>query len=236
MCIRGKKINYLMQKIPLNKKALTLTELIVSTVLIGIIMTGVATFTFAIKTIQDSSSYSTILNTRTASVMSHLVSSANLAVGWAQNPGISLDGWNSPFSSGTIPNDPQWVAFRHDTDNTPTNYNGDTWYIYICHLPGDSTAGADYTLRYCTMSAAQFTAAGDAPDEVGACSPANSLILSTNLGVLICNLHLDDLTYQKFTLRLGIRTEWLPGSGNTNPLENPYYNLITSVTPMGHTW
>lgn len=85
-----------------TRKALTLTELLVSTILMGIVMTGVAAFSLFVKQARDSTGKGTILAVQTATAMHYMVADANKAVGDSSDRGVvSSAGQES-------------VCFRHD--------------------------------------------------------------------------------------------------------------------------
>ncbi len=95
-----------------------MTELLVSTVLIGIVMTGVAAFSLFVKQARDSTGKGTILAVQTATAMHYIVADANRVVGDSGNRGVVID------APGGVS-----ICFRHDT-NDPASYADDTWACY----------------------------------------------------------------------------------------------------------
>ncbi|MCK5178564.1 MAG: prepilin-type N-terminal cleavage/methylation domain-containing protein, partial [Candidatus Omnitrophica bacterium] len=65
----------------MDKKGITLTELIVASILIGIVMIGVAAFSASIEQLHTSTNRSTILTMKTTATMNHITRAAYLAVG-----------------------------------------------------------------------------------------------------------------------------------------------------------
>lgn len=113
------------------QNALTLTELLVSTILMGIVMTGVAAFSLFVKQARDSTGSGTILAVQTATAMHYLVADANKAVGDSGDRGIIT----SSASTGGI-------CFRYDNNNPPTAiYADDIWSCYY--------VGSSYGLHKC---------------------------------------------------------------------------------------
>ena len=102
-------------------KALTLTELLVSTVLISIVMVGVASFSFVIKQLQSTTDKSGLLSMRLSAAMNRMGRDALLTVGDPASPGILS------YSSGVT----RSICFRHDVDNTPLTYADDEWICYF---------------------------------------------------------------------------------------------------------
>ena len=64
-----------------KKNGITLTELLVASVMIAVVMVGVASFSLAIKNLQQSTSRSVLVALRAKSAMARLVKDASLAVG-----------------------------------------------------------------------------------------------------------------------------------------------------------
>ncbi len=106
----------------MTKKGLTLTELLVSTVLIGIVMVGVASFSMTIKNLQESSNQSGITMLQMISAMRYITRDASFAVGEEGDRGVWVD--DVGVSRG--------ICFRHDTASaTPGDYTDDTWVCYV---------------------------------------------------------------------------------------------------------
>ena len=71
-----------------NKTGLTLTELVVASVLIGIVMLGIASFDYAIKNIQDSTNRSAVLGMQAQPAMYEIVKAARTSTGYNGDSGI----------------------------------------------------------------------------------------------------------------------------------------------------
>jgi len=104
-----------------QKKALTLTELIVVSLLIGIVMIGIVSFSASMKQMQVSTNRETILAMQTTAAMTHITTNAALAIGFSGDPGI--------FTNNSATR--EWISFRQDRNQTPDDYMDDTWTIYF---------------------------------------------------------------------------------------------------------
>ncbi|MCD4779384.1 MAG: prepilin-type N-terminal cleavage/methylation domain-containing protein [Candidatus Omnitrophica bacterium] len=194
-----------------NKKGLTLTELIVATVMIAIVMVGVAAFTFAVKSIQGTSRKASITSMRLAAVMSKLRKDAMLAVGDINNLGI--------VSNNT--GDDRGLCFRHDADNDPATYTGDQWVCYVTYGTGDTG------LRVCEGLASADTDCGQA-------GPPNDKQLIELTSKNYFSISLDGQgRLAELQITLTARDD---SSAVADPLENPEYTLTTKVFPVGHSW
>lgn len=98
---------------------MSLTELLVATILIGIVMVGVASFSSVVKQLQSTTDRSTILHLKTSAAMSFIRKDALLATGDPSSPGIE------PYNNGTV----RSICFRQDV-NDPTSYAEDIWVCY----------------------------------------------------------------------------------------------------------
>lgn len=108
-----------------NSKGLTLTELLVSTILIGIVMSGVTAFNYTVKSIEDANSKAAIVESRATSLLAFLRRDIERAVGTRNNHGIrggQYGNWNT-------------LCLRHDNAMTPDDFLDDDW---ICYQHGSS--------------------------------------------------------------------------------------------------
>ncbi len=191
-------------------EGLTLTELLVSTILIGIVMLGVVGFSLSIKQFQDSASRTTTLRMRLASAMDLLVEDAKLAVGDTINPGIAV------YQNSTD----QSICFRHDV-NDPSSYADDIW---ICYYHGTT-----YSLyRYVGTSSANVPCSSASTCSVG----------TTSIEHVIDLVHEGDGEFFQFlsdgSIEFTIKTSYEP-SKLSHPIDNPEYSLTTRVMPLAHS-
>ena len=136
-----------------QQKGITLTELIVASILVGIIMIGVISFSFTLKQLQTSTNNSTILAMHTSALMSDIERNAMLASGNLNNKGIDVS------------LDKKSISFRQDLAGTPDNPDDDKWFIYKAVIDGD-----DHELIYCSNK--------DTPDD---CQVGQARAISMNI-------------------------------------------------------
>lgn len=126
-----------------NSRGLTLTELLLATVMITIVMAGVAVWTTSIKQMRQTSQTTRYTDMKLAAVMKAIRKDAELAIGDTANPGIQTNTAGATRS----------ICFRHDTQLTPADYTDDIWACWYHH---NSSPG----LRRC-----YDTPAGDVPPD-----------------------------------------------------------------------
>ncbi|MBI5024070.1 MAG: prepilin-type N-terminal cleavage/methylation domain-containing protein [Candidatus Omnitrophica bacterium] len=195
------------------RKGLTLTELLVATILIGIVMTGVAAFSLFVKQARDSTGAGTILAVQTATAMHYLAEDANKAVGDNSNRGVAVD-----------PADQLSICFRHDVSD-PASYADDTW---ACYWYDAATDGL--------WKCADRGAGAPVP-------PANFTGCQTGTGeVRLVTLDRAAANYFKVVDDANGRFNYVDITLNTianparaaNTITNPTYQLFTRVSPPAH--
>ena len=197
-----------------SRRGLTLTELLVASILIGIVMASVASFTVAIKQIQETSNKTSLLTMQTTAAMNSISRTASLAIGFKDDMGI----YTAVCAGG------KYISFRLDggTPSSPDVYTDDIWYIYSwgCQNP---TA---FDLLYCAQTVAQ---GGKVPNfGAGPCATAYSLtnkIASADFTINSSEFYVD--------LTLEARDN---PAAPSDPLHNPLYTLETKVSPSAHSW
>jgi len=195
-------------------RGLTLTELLIASVLVGVLTLGAAGVMIGMRKIQGSSRLSSFLVIHSSAVMAHIQRSVLQATGYQSDPGIILNSGSSP----------RYYSFRQDTNssgttnNTPANYADDTWVIYI----HDTTA---YKLSSCRQAASS----GAAP--TAACV-SGAVELTNRVQSLTFTFVADAVN---FYVGVNLQTISNPASAQ-NPMANPSYNLATKITPTSHTW
>ena len=195
-----------------GKKGLTLTELLVASALIGIVMIGVASFSASIEKMHNSSNRSTLVAMKAASTMNRLTRDAYLTVGDETDRGVITGGAGKKES----------ICFRHDTDLDPSSYTGDTWtcyfinpqkYVFLCNPnltpPVDNWGDCK-------------TGAGD-PQELLLSDVADFFTVVDDVGV-------GPLQYIEFNLEAKlIRNQ------PVHPVKNPVHTISSRVSPPGHS-
>lgn len=195
---------------------MSLTELLVASMLIGIVMIGVASFTSAIKQFQSTNERSSILEIRTSAAVNHIRRNAMVAVGYRNDLGMRCSGGS-----------PAYFSFRQDRLATPGDFADDTWVIYT----DGSTAGRMYV---CTQNAAS----GPVPLTGGGqpCDPSGKPILLQNIQAIQFVCASDDATSALdlyFEINLTTRYDRLTAY---NPVTNPQYSIDTRISLASHGW
>jgi len=195
------------------QNALTLTELLVSTILMGIVMTGVAAFSLFVKQARDSTGSGTILAVQTATAMHYMIADANKAVGDSSDRGVVVD------APGGVS-----ICFRHDTNN-PASYADDTWACYWYDAPSDA-------LWKC---ATRTAAAGAPPADFNSCNPAGAAIKLVTLDPTAAQYFsvVDDADGRFQYVDITLNTIADPGRP-ADTIANPTYQLFTRISPPAH--
>lgn len=192
------------------RNGLTLTELLVSTILIGIVMTGVAAFSLFVKQARDSTGLGTILAVQTAAAMHYIAEDAAKAVGDSSNRGVV-------FSAPSI-------CFRHDV-NDPASYADDLWQCYWYDAPSDA-------LWKCGPRAGGLPVP---PADFAACDAAGSAFKLVTLNPALTDYFevVDDAAGRFQYADITLNTIANP-SQPASTLNNPTYQLFTRVSPPAH--
>ena len=103
---------------------MTLTEVIVASILVGIVMMGVMAFNVTLNKMQSSSNLYNILAMRALPVLNRIRQDVKLATGNSTDPGIVFANGNSGISS--------YISIRQDLSipPTPADNTDDKWIIY----------------------------------------------------------------------------------------------------------
>jgi len=99
-----------------QKTALTLIELLVATIILGIIMLGIAGIDIAMRQSSTGASRNALVAMQTSAIMLHMTKNAAQAHGNATDPGIAV-------AASAL-----WL--RQDTAQTPDNPADDEWFCY----------------------------------------------------------------------------------------------------------
>lgn len=195
-----------------TQSALTLTELLVSTILIGIVMTGVAAFSLFVKQARDSTSEGTILAVQTATAMHYMVEDANKAVGDSGARGVV----NSVGQES--------ICFRHDA-NDPTSYADDTWACYWYDAASDA-------LWKC---ATRTAVAGAPPVNFADCQAGTGEVRLVTLDPEAPDYFevVNDANGRFQYVDITINTIADPGQA-ASTIANPTQRLFTRVSPPAH--
>ncbi len=201
-----------------SRSGMTLVELLVASILIGIVMIGAFSFSQAIKQIHQSTDRSTIPAARVAAALAQIIQDASFVFGdgffdaAGDNYGI--------FHNET--GDARTLCFRHDTDAggnplvTPGDYSDDIWVCY--------EHDGDGKVRRCTTTdLAAFSGCPNSrpiialPTEPA--PPPEFYAINQTGG----NLDSIDIT---------LATRIDPAM-SVDPMSNPEFSLTTTVNPWG---
>lgn len=203
-----------------NNRGITLAELLVASVMIGIVIVGVASFSLAIRNMENSTNRTVVISLKTKTAMAILVKDASLAVGDPLDNGIATYDVGGNRS----------ICFRQDADNEPSTYTGDLWTCYF----QDATGALDGPLESCGTFP---SASGNVPVQDNVDCDAGSLrkdILDLEDGAPIWYDVILDGSGRLGYIRLDLQTIYNP-SLPENPITNPRYTIHTKIVPQGHS-
>jgi len=216
-----------------NQKGVTLTELIVASMLIGIVMAGVTGFSVTVKDFEDHSQKATLLSMRTATAMHQITKDISLAVGnhlqrGVQTPSVDPVGIYS-------------LCARHDTSLTPEDYTDDEW---VCYFVDNSGGGIDNIFYRCNPVAdIVYDSDQDGivgPGFDGSCAAANRRQLINVMPhpnevlfapVIISN---NATTGRLEYVEIRLYSLWEP-TVEWDPVSNPSFALEARISPAGHS-
>ena len=201
-----------------NKNGITLTELLVASILIGIVMIGVVSFSVSIQQLQNSANRSTLLSMRTMTAMNRLTRDAYLAVGDETDRGIFIRDIN-PFKS---------ICFRHDT-NDPSSYGDDTYHCYLFETNNNN--------RRFSACPVKPDLTNVPPNNAAQCDGvvARNILLTMDptFGDVFFQIH-EDATNRLESIEFTLQSIFDPDPALTaHPITNPTYSITTRVSPPG---
>jgi len=192
---------------------MTLIELLIASILIGIVMIGVLAFNLSIKRIQESTDKDTLIMMRTQASLTRMARDASMAIGDTTDRGIII------LPEGALTS----VSFRHDRNNTPSDYTDDTWVIYY-------TSGT--TLYTCEQPVASFPGTPWIPNQTSGqpCSTGQATIVTTQLVGGSARFETSPGSY----VQLSHTLRAIPAN-TAHPINNPEYTATINVRPLAHT-
>jgi hypothetical protein len=209
----------------LHNNALTLTELMVASILMGIVMVGVAGFGVAIKRMQDTVDKQAIVNYHAATAMAFFERHISQAYGSAADPA------NPVYLFNTVVAPRNYWSFRADPSRTPTNTADDNWMIFW-----SDQANPD-TLYYCTKP--YDPANGDATNfGVGqGCSPANrQIVLNENMignpTITFAPNNAPSILSQVVVAGITVRYS---AAAASEPVDNPEVSMSSSIALLQYS-
>ncbi len=181
-------------------------------ILIGIVMIGVISVSFAIKKMQDTTNKAALLAMRATSVVTHMTKNVAMAVGYQDDPGIIV-------GASSIK---QWVSIRQEYGGDLGSFADDLWVIYHYGKPN---------LYFCTQTVED---GGGVPNFSGNCSEDQSEFMSANVLNAEFTLYNDSEKYE-FYLEIKLKTIYDPQQ-QEHPVDNPSFNVDSRMSPAGHSW
>jgi len=211
-----------------NVTALTLTELLVSCVLMGVVMVGIAGYSATVKRMYDTTDKQTILAMQAASAVASVERNASMSFGFQDttNPNFSyVQNLANPIS---------YWSFRADPNNTPTIYTDDVWSITY-----KWNAGANqYDLYTCFQQEGVGPGLGSTPDVAQAPCGVNRIrMLGNSVQAFSINRVIDPSPsaldmYVEVTLTASTD----PASFADDPLDDPAFTITTRIPMTSHSW
>ena len=204
---------------------LTLTELLVATILVGIVMMGVVSFSYSIKRMQGTTDKRVLLGIRTAAAMNHIRKNVSLAVGYKNDSGI-IQGAGDQVDGEPM----DWISFRQDRQQTPDDYTDDVWVIYRIPI------GA-HELLVCEQKTTEQGGQGPVPlIKEGPCANDQAIVLSKELEKAVFQVTKDySNEVLNFYIDITLKTRFFP-KGEESALSNPSYEISTRIFPQQHSW
>ena len=200
-------------------EGMTLTELLVASTMIGILMIGTVSFSFAIKRLQNSTNRSAILAMKMNAAMAEISQDATLAVGNAADQGVYA--WTNNKDTNSI-------CFRQDLPNTPWNYTDDAW---VCYFHDGS-----FDIQRCPGTTHSFPPACTMRSQCCADVPSSkqTQLLSITKSVSEYAEIVNDINGRFEYIKLNLTSRYDKNSP-IHPITNPQYTLTTRISPPGHS-
>ena len=204
-----------------NTSAMTLVELIVATILVGIIMLGIVAIELAMRRTFSTTSKSAALSMRVSAAMLHFSRNISQAIGDGSSHGVRLE------EVTVLPDTCMKFYVRKDTQGSPANYADDVWMRYKHYTSGDSS------LTFCD----DIGVAGDEDPIVGdpGCNSCSGEYELLRVNRLTYDRVVDPVNLQYYTqVEL---TAYYDNSGVTNDkVVNPMFTMRTNISYMSHSW
>ncbi|MFA5088322.1 MAG: hypothetical protein WC552_04740 [Candidatus Omnitrophota bacterium] len=162
----------------INHHAITLTELIVATTIMGIILLGIVSLDVAVRQTQQVSEKSAKVVMDVSAAITHILNNATLAVGYQADQGIQVINDGSFYG----------LYIRQDTSNTPANYADDTWLRYL-GATGDPTTHHDILFCSSVSGPADTAACGGTEYPLIHVSSINYTLTPPYLEVTVISRH-----------------------------------------------
>ena len=197
-----------------ENKGITLTELIVASVMIGIVMIGVSSFGLTIKKLQSSTNSSALLSMKAKTIMARMSVDALATIGDVPDPGYVTSGGGPDVS----------ICFRHDVNTTPSLYTDDEWTCYY--------RDAQNILSLCTVPTVPGNVPPSNDGECDGSGTRNELIDMTQADFYdIFEVGIDN-RLEYFDLHISAIYD---NTTAMDPITNPEYFVSTRISPPGQS-
>ena len=227
-----------MKNIKKNDHAMTLVELLITTILVVMVMLGTASVDYALRGARQTSLKSATLTMTASAAMSQIARDVLIMTGEAGNVGINNYTNNpAPVEAGDYTGPIQNICFRYDPAliPTPSNYNDDLWNCYSLNsTPAAPGPAGDQILYRCK----NIPAASGPLNANETCQTARILAIDPNPKALLklTNANADffnvikdangDLLYVEINFQSQADT-----TQAVDPMSNPAYSLTTRLNP-----
>lgn len=205
------------------KKGMTLTELLIASILIGIVMVGVFSFSQAVKQIHQSTDRSTIPAARVASAMARIVSDGNLMSGdgyW--ETGDPVDIGSGLFIYEDAGTSAYGICFRHDTDDDPAVFTNDQWVCYAHN--------GDRMVWRCTVTEANVGTFTACPAGGMFAKPVIDLAVGSE-DFFNVTTHTENGRDVLDEIEITLTTKIDPDDAGNDPMINPSFSLTATINP-----
>ena len=193
----------------LNKKldpktAMTLSELLVATAVVGIILLGIISVDYALRSTRQNAARGSVLATKVATALTQMANDALLTTGDITNTGVNYD--NPPAGNA------RHICFRYDKTD-PNSYTDDRWACY-------EHSAADNKVNRCEelLNPIVTNCTGFSPRMIIELSQVEFYTVSTDVN--------NRIQYIEFTIKARDNPAYA-----VNPLSNPEYELTTRISP-----
>jgi len=196
-----------------NNRGLTLTELVIATILMAIIMLGVLSTDYAVRNMDKTTQKGTLTAMQVATAVLRISKDLEQAVGDATNHGILTSSAGGSYA----------VCSRHD-NNDPNKYTDDGWDCYI-------VATGDTALYHCLPTNTTLT-------KIQANESVSCILDSQGPIHKIIDLSKRDFFNIDPNLNnIEITIQSRPDvTAPADALDNPQYEMTMRVTPLAHSF
>ena len=207
-----------------DKIGITLTELLVATILMGIVMLGIVSVDFAVRQMSKKTSSTALLRMYTSAVMQEIARNAAIITGDPNNPG---------FLSFPVGN-PTRFYFRQDINaatglpnNTPQDTSDDGWICY-----DQSQGGANAINIY----KCRFPSPVSTNNDCFNVAAVGRIIIGTavNNGLNMQFLPDNSVATLKYYLEISLTNRKDPSSAASST--NPEVSISTQVDLISQSW